>query len=84
MHGFSSVDLLQLHFLRKAALEQALSEKQDFLSRLADVLAWLNQAEKHLAGQKPLGSDYYVVHSQYQAHQVSCECVFRYECVLGV
>ena len=55
---------------RKTALEQALSEKQDFLSRLADVLAWLNQAEKHLAAQKPLGTDYYTVHTQYQAQQV--------------
>ena len=66
-----SLSLPSPSLLRKTALEQALSEKQDFLSRLADTLAWLNQAEKHLAGQKPLGTDYYTVHSQYQAQQVS-------------
>ena len=51
-------------------MEQALSEKQDLLSRFANCLSWLNQAEKHLASQKPLGSDYYSVHAQYTVHQV--------------
>ena len=51
-------------------MEQALSEKQDFLSRVANCLSWLNQAEKHLASQKPLRSDYYSVHAQHTAHQV--------------
>lgn len=54
-------------------MEQALSEKQDLLSQVASCLTWLNQAEKHLSSQKPLGSDYYAVHAQYTAHQVGKE-----------
>ena len=56
---------------RKSALEQALSEKQDFLSLLADCLAWLNKAEKHLKNQKPLGGEARVVANQLRVHQVS-------------
>ena len=48
-------------------------EKQDLLSQVASCLTWLNQAEKHLSSQKPLGPDYYAVHAQYTAHQVGKE-----------
>ena len=54
-------------------MEQALTEKQGLLSHVASCLTWLNQAEKHLSSQKPLGSDYYAVHAQYTAHQVGKE-----------
>lgn len=47
-----------------------MSEKQDFLSQLADSLAWLNQAEKHLRRQKPLGCDFSAVTAQHDIHQV--------------
>ena len=72
------MSVLGLSLCRKSALEQGLTEKQDILSRLADCLAWLNQAELHLGSQKPLGSDYYTVHEQYEAQQVSdCTCDYH-------
>ncbi len=54
------------HLHRRTDLENALTEKQDFVSHLADALAWLTQAEKHLSSQKPLGTDFDAVHAQYQ------------------
>ena len=67
---------------RKEALEQALTEKQGFLSHLADCLAWLNQAEKHLKTQKPLGSDLTAVTKQQEIHQVRKECQVEYSHIL--
>ena len=63
-------DLLLSLSDRKSALEQALTEKQDLLARMADCLAWLNQAERHLANQRPLGTDYHRIHEQYEVQQV--------------
>ncbi len=59
------------YLARKSDLENSLSEKQDFLSLLADSLAWLNQAEKHLKKQKSLGNDLAIVKKQHGTHQVS-------------
>ncbi len=56
---------------RKSALESALSEKQDFILHLADCLAWLGQAEKHLRSQKPLGNDLGAISTQHDTHQVN-------------
>ena len=56
---------------RKSALEKSLTERQEFLARLANCLVWLEQAEDHLTNQKPLGAEYDTVHKQYQAQQAS-------------
>ena len=56
---------------RHAALEESLTDKQQLLTRMADCLSWLQQAEKHMARQKPLGEDYYQIHTQFITHQVS-------------
>lgn len=74
--------LVFLSLSRKSALEGALSEKQDFLSHLADCLTWLGQAEKHLRVQKPLGSDLAAVTVQYDTHQVSEGSTVDAKCVL--
>ena len=56
---------------RHLALEESLTDKQQLLTRMADCLSWLQQAEQHLANQKPLGGDYYQIHDQYLAHKVT-------------
>ncbi|CAI8007197.1 Dystrophin, partial [Geodia barretti] len=61
--------LQKLAHERHAALEESLTDKQQLLTRMADCLSWLQQAEKHMARQKPLGEDYYQIHTQFIAHQ---------------
>ena len=63
---------------RRSALEESLTDKQQLLTRMADCLSWLQQAEKHLASQKPLGGDYYQIHDQYLAHQVTSSRLMNY------
>ena len=55
---------------RHSALEESLTDKQQLLTRMADCLSWLQQAEQHMASQRPLGGDYYQVHDQYLAQKV--------------